>query len=129
MANRYGEKRYFRCLHCNKEKRWSNQSTNKYCDYTCQWEYRYRTVTVPKIQSGKFSLRSGRDSVVRFLTERDGYKCATIGCNIDTWFGEKISLDIDHIDGNNENNYPSNWRFLCPNCHRMTPTWGNKKRI
>lgn len=129
MANRYGEKRVYHCLNCNTEKRWSNQSTNKYCNHVCQWEYRYRTVSIPAILEGKISPKNLKDAVVRFLTERDGYKCSVDSCGISDWYGQKIILDIDHIDGNNENNDPSNWRFLCPNCHRMTPTWGNKKRI
>ena len=27
-------------------------------------------------------------------------------------------LDVDHIDGNNKNNEPSNLQTLCANCHR-----------
>ena len=28
-------------------------------------------------------------------------------------------LDIDHIDGNHDNNDPSNHQILCANCHRL----------
>ena len=28
-------------------------------------------------------------------------------------------IDIDHIDGNNKNNSPSNFQTLCANCHRL----------
>jgi hypothetical protein len=28
-------------------------------------------------------------------------------------------LDVDHIDGNKENNNPENFRTLCANCHRL----------
>lgn len=28
-------------------------------------------------------------------------------------------LDIDHIDGNHENNDPSNLQVICANCHRL----------
>jgi predicted RNA-binding Zn-ribbon protein involved in translation (DUF1610 family) len=28
-------------------------------------------------------------------------------------------LDIDHVDGNHENNHKSNHRVLCANCHRL----------
>jgi ssDNA-binding Zn-finger/Zn-ribbon topoisomerase 1 len=33
------------------------------------------------------------------------------------WNGKSIVLEIDHIDGNSENNSPENLRFICPNCH------------
>ena len=41
---------------------------------------------------------------------------------------KKLCLQIDHIDGNCENNKPDNLRFLCPNCHTQTETWGIKNK-
>ena len=39
---------------------------------------------------------------------------------------------IDHIDGNKDNNDPSNYQTLCANCHRLktyqNKDWENKKR-
>jgi hypothetical protein len=37
-------------------------------------------------------------------------------------------LDIDHIDGNHDNNEQSNLQVLCSNCHRLK-TWKNKDTI
>lgn len=64
--------------------------------------------------------------ITRFLSERDGYKCRL--CGIADWLGNPLTLDIDHVDGVVTNNLPANLRLLCPNCHRQTPTWGNKAR-
>ncbi len=33
----------------------------------------------------------------------------------------------DHIDGNRSNNREENLRWLCPNCHSQTPTFGKNK--
>jgi 5-methylcytosine-specific restriction endonuclease McrA len=30
-----------------------------------------------------------------------------------------VQLDVDHVDGNNSNNAPSNLQTLCANCHRL----------
>lgn len=39
---------------------------------------------------------------------------------------ESITLDVDHIDGDLHNNTLENLRFLCPNCHRLTPNFAGR---
>ena len=39
-------------------------------------------------------------------------------CGLSDWLNKKISLEVDHKDGNRDNNNPSNLRTLCANCHR-----------
>lgn len=56
----------------------------------------------------------------RVLLEQCG-KCLI--CHCDEWMGNPITLELDHIDGNNKNNSRENLRFLCPNCHSQTDTW------
>lgn len=53
------------------------------------------------------------------------YVC--VGCGNDgNWMGTKLTLQLDHIDGDSANNIMDNLRFLCPNCHTQTGTWGNQ---
>lgn len=52
------------------------------------------------------------------LKERKCEKCN----QGELWLGEKISLILDHIDGNNKNNVLDNLRILCPNCNAALPT-------
>lgn len=45
-------------------------------------------------------------------------------CGItDEWNGKPITLELDHIDGDNRNHHIENLRILCPNCHSQTPTF------
>jgi Zn finger protein HypA/HybF involved in hydrogenase expression len=54
------------------------------------------------------------------------YECVECGIT-DSWNGKKITLQLDHIDGDNNNNKLENLRFLCPNCHSQTETHSVKK--
>ena len=56
------------------------------------------------------------------------WKCEIIDCGISTWLGEPITLELDHINGNNSDHRLENVRILCPNCHSQTPTYRSKKR-
>ncbi len=55
------------------------------------------------------------------------YECACCGQGPD-WCGEKLTLQIDHIDGDWSNNQRENVRFLCPNCHSQTATYCTRNR-
>lgn len=56
-------------------------------------------------------------------------KCSKCGLE-NQWEGEPISLQLDHINGNHDDNKLDNLRILCPNCHSQTKTFGgrNSKR-
>ena len=53
------------------------------------------------------------------------YKCQFCGCD-GHWLDTKISLEIDHINGINNDNRIENLRYLCPNCHATTKTYRGK---
>jgi hypothetical protein len=50
------------------------------------------------------------------------------GCNLDEWRGQPLVLEIEHKDGNNQNNARENLEGLCPNCHSQTPTWRGRNK-
>ncbi len=54
------------------------------------------------------------------------YKCAI--CGIKEWNGKTLSLELDHINGINNDNRLENLRFLCPNCHSQTSTYGARNK-
>lgn len=54
------------------------------------------------------------------------YRCAI--CGITHWNNKALSLELDHINGINNDNRLENLRFLCPNCHSQTTTYGSRNQ-
>ena len=68
----------------------------------------------------------GRKSIKNRLISEIGHTCTC--CNNSEWLGELITLELEHIDGDNRNNSRENLTLLCPNCHSQTKTWRNRNR-
>ena len=49
-------------------------------------------------------------------------------CGLTEWLGNKIPLELDHIDGNRYNHSIENLRIICPNCHAQTDNYCGKNK-
>ncbi len=64
---------------------------------------------------------------IRLVNEgRLEYKCAE--CGLVEWRGKKISLQLHHKNGINNDHRIENLQFLCPNCHALTETYAGKNK-
>lgn len=72
------------------------------------------------IQSHKLKIKLIEDGVKE-------HKCEN--CGLVDWLGDKIPLELHHIDGNRFNNQLSNLQIVCPNCHSMTDNYSGRKNI
>ena len=44
-------------------------------------------------------------------------------CGRHEWEGSAIPLELDHVNGDRNDNRLENLRLVCPNCHAQTPTY------
>lgn len=64
----------------------------------------------------------------RYLLKFNYFPSECSVCNLKDWLGVPIALELDHINGNNDDNRIENLRILCPNCHAQTPTYRGKNK-
>lgn len=113
--------RFYDCLNCGKQMRWSSSKNNKYCSFSCQHSFQRKIRIETKLVVGTV-FRGGMPSwVKKHLAALRGYSCEV--CGISEWNGKKLSLEVDHIDGVHYNNIIENLRLVCPNCHSQTVTY------
>lgn len=102
----------------------------KFCSNTCQHDYQHQ-LFIDKWKRGYVDgivgkhVRAISTHVRRYLIENNNEKCSQCGWSKRHSITGKVPLEIDHIDGNAENNIESNLRVLCPNCHSLTAHFRN----
>ena len=112
------------CLNCSKEFTYGYSKTGKYCSNACQGEYRSNEHK-HKFLSGLLK-RIDRPTARKYLAEERGYKCEV--CGISEHNGKKLTLQVDHINGDPGNDHPTNLRLICPNCHSQTEFLGGANK-
>lgn len=62
--------------------------------------------------------------VRRWMVRTHGEKCSVCAWAEVHPVTGRVPVQVDHVDGNPTNHRPENLRFLCPNCHSLTATYG-----
>ncbi len=117
------------CLRCNTPL----GRQDKYCSSKCHADYNYYHFIELWKKGEKdggigINVRSISGYLRRYLLEKYDNKCAVCGWNKKHPITGTVPLEIDHVDGNSENNLESNLKLLCPNCHALTPFFKNLNR-
>jgi hypothetical protein len=112
-------KLFVNCKNCSKEIK-NNRGTRQYCDGFCRGDFE-KGQKFELIKKGNISLDSSWYK--RYLIQRDGEQCMDCGWSEKNKFSNTVPIELEHIDGNSENNKLDNLKLLCPNCHSLTPTY------
>jgi 5-methylcytosine-specific restriction endonuclease McrA len=101
-----------------------------YCSNKCQSDQRYADFLI-EWKAGRtdgtrgISTKNISGHISRYLYELYGTACTLCGWKIKHPSTGKVPLEIDHIDGNSDNNAETNLRLICPNCHALTENYKN----
>jgi len=115
--NNHKRKKIRLCINCGQE---LNCKQKKFCSNICGNLYKRKTI-FKKIENGDFSLPE--KNYKNYLIYKYGEKCMECGWNKTNEYSNKIPIELEHIDGNSENNKLENLKLLCPSCHSLTSTY------
>jgi len=111
-----------KCKNCDTIITGRAKRANIFCSKKCCGDYK-KKIKLDKFEKGELSSKSAKD----ILLENHGNICLNTTCAWD--FTKKfVSVELEHIDGNSENNLPENLTLLCPNCHSLTSTYKAKNK-
>ena len=114
------------CLNCQT----NIKNSNKYCSNKCQADYEHN-MYIDKWKLGEatgirgINTKNISEHLRGYLFKKFGNACSVCGWSEVNPSTGRIPLEVDHIDGDAENNSESNLRILCPNCHSLTPSFRN----
>jgi len=104
------------CAYCGKAMEVRVKNQNKYCSSECLQNAHLASL-VPKMITGEISAFSAK----HYLIKTRGIQCEI--CGITKWRGKPVSLILDHINGNSNDNRINNLRLICGNCDMQLATY------
>lgn len=120
------------CLYCGTKFIVGKNTYGKYCNNKCQADHRYETA-IAEWKAGSFSGVVGKTKQIsrhikRYLLDINNNTCSICGWDELHPVDNLPLVEIDHIDGDANNNSEENLRVICPNCHAKTSTFRARNR-
>lgn len=115
------------CLNCKKA---LIAYQKKFCSNKCQSAFKY-LIYVANWKTGLVDGNRGKitknisEHIRKYITKKFGEKCSLCSWSEKNPKTNSVPLEIDHIDGNSENNHEKNLRLICPNCHSLSANFRN----
>ncbi len=106
------------CLNCNTSLRGTLKG-RKFCSKKCEFIYKNNS----KILLIENNVNLSPRILKAYLIKKYGNKCMKCNWNEVNKYTGNVPIELEHKDGNSENNILDNLELLCPNCHSLTSTY------
>ncbi len=111
----------------------TRENRYQFCSNKCQRRYQFQNYIIEWKSGNRVGLAGKKirflsNYIQHYLIGKYGNKCTLCGWDEVHPVTNRIPLQVDHIDGNAENNTEENLRLICPNCHSLTLNYGNLNR-
>ena len=122
----------FKCKNCNVETKVRKNGEGIFCSHMCHRKYEY-DYNIKLWKDGKLKGYKGKTKAIsnwlrKYMLEKTNNTCQKCGWNNRHPIDDKPLVEINHIDGNAENNCEDNLEVLCPNCHSMTHNFKSRNK-
>lgn len=112
-----------KCLNCQEP---CKTRKSIYCCSSCQFELQEKII-IDKVKNNDTKGLSAI-TIKKALIKIHGEKCMKCGWNKIHPTTKKVPIELNHKDGNSENNETKNVELICPNCHSLTPNYRGLNR-
>ena len=127
-----GKSKEYYCLNCGTYIGSRKNTNHKFCSNNCQQSYEYKIWVEKYKQDNSIAINTKWGKIPsylrRYIFEKYQNKCCECGWSKVNPYTNTTPLEVDHIDGNSENNSEDNLRLICPNCHSLTASYRGANR-
>lgn len=127
-----GKKKKYYCLNCGIDITNDKCTAHKYCSNKCQQEYIYKKWVENYRKNNNIAVSTKWGQIPahlkRYIFEKYNNKCCICGWSEINPYTSSLPLEIDHINGDSNDNSENNLRLICPNCHSLTSTYRGANR-
>ena len=112
------------CRNCDKDFIAGKSSNGYYCSFECSAEHKVKVRIDEWLSGGAVASKA---AIKSYLLKQQNNCCASCGIQ-NIWNNKPIVFDLEHKDGNSDNNVRENLELICPNCHSQTDTYKGKNK-